>query len=67
LKLDDKEYTNAELFHKYKLKYNQNKTETENFTNLSKLIKKNIQITNDKVLEEDIFIEYTDNTTDIKT
>ena len=67
LKLDDKEYTNAKLFHKYKLKYNQNKTETENFTNLSKLIKKNIQITNDKVLEEDIFIEYTDNTTDIKT
>jgi hypothetical protein len=67
LKLDDKEYTNTALFHKYKLKYNQNKTETENFTNLSKLIKKNIQITNDKVLEEDIFIEYTDNTTDIKT
>ena len=67
LKLDDKEYTPAELFDKYKVKYNQHKTETENFTKLSKVIKKNIQITNDKVLEEDIFIEYTDNSTDIKT
>ena len=67
LKIEDTEYTPTELFDKYKLKYNQAKTETENFTKLSKLIKKNIQITNDKVLEDDVFIEYTDNTTDIKT
>ena len=65
LKLGSIEYSSSELFDKYKIKYNKTKTEAENFTKLSKVIKKNIQITNDKVLEEDIFIEYVEKSADI--
>ena len=56
LECDKKEYTKEELFDEYKLKYNKNKTEEDNFKALSEKINKNIQIINNKVLENDIYI-----------
>jgi superfamily II DNA or RNA helicase len=56
LECEKKEYTNEELFEEYKLKYNSTKSEEDNFKVLSEKINKNIQIINNKVLENDIYI-----------
>jgi ribosomal RNA-processing protein 8 len=53
----DKEITKEKLFEENKLKYDESITEKENFDNLSDKLKKNIQIINNKVLEEDVFID----------
>ena len=50
-------YNATELFNEYDLKFSNNKTEIENFTKLSKKIDKNIQIINDKILLDDIYID----------
>ena len=57
LTLDKKKYSKEELFQEYKVKYNVKITEKENFIELSKRINKNIQIVNNKIVEEDIFID----------
>ena len=46
-----------DLLESNKLKYNRGKTLKENLINLSNKLKSNIQIINNKILEEDIFIE----------
>jgi superfamily II DNA or RNA helicase len=46
-----------ELLESNKLKYNRGKSLKENLINLSNKLKSNIQIINNKILEEDIFIE----------
>jgi len=57
LEFDDKEYSKKELFEEYKLKYDKMKSEKTNFEILSDKLNKNIQIINEKILEDDIFID----------
>jgi superfamily II DNA or RNA helicase len=57
LKLSEKEYDKEELFKKFDMKYINKKTEKENFERLGEKIDKNIIITNNKILEEDIIID----------
>ena len=53
---EQKKYNAKQLFKEYDTKYNDNKSEIDNFTNLSEKLNKNIQVINNKVLEDDIFI-----------
>ena len=57
LKMEDVKLDLDELFEEYDLKYDKSKNELDNFENLSMGLKKNIQIINDKILEEDIYID----------
>ena len=52
LELDETEYTKDAIFKENKLKYNIDKTEEENFVNLSNKINKNIIITHKKINDE---------------
>jgi superfamily II DNA or RNA helicase len=56
LVLYDKEYDIVDLLDNYDVIYKSKKTEKENFEKLSKEIKSNIQVTNQKISEEDIVI-----------
>ena len=56
IELDEKTYDVKEVFDLYNVKYNDNKTEEHNFKKLSKSLNVNIQITKQKILEEDIII-----------
>ena len=53
---DDKIYSMRELFKEYNVKYYEEKSERRNFKRLSRKIGKNIQVINDKVDEDDIYI-----------
>jgi superfamily II DNA/RNA helicase len=56
IELDENTYDVKEVFDLYDVKYNDKKTEEDNFKKLSKSLNVNIQITNQKILEEDIII-----------
>ncbi len=56
LVMKEKEYNKKELFEKHEIKYDKKITEKENFEKLAKKVDKNVQIINNKVLEEDIYI-----------
>jgi superfamily II DNA or RNA helicase len=56
LELVDKKYDIKEVLKEYNVKFDNKKTEEENFNKLSKQLDVNIQITNQKILEEDIII-----------
>jgi superfamily II DNA or RNA helicase len=57
LECDKKEYTKDELFIELGEKYNKKKTEKDNFKQLSNKIDKNIQVINNKILDDDIYID----------
>jgi superfamily II DNA or RNA helicase len=57
IELNEKTYDIKEVFNLYDVKYNDNKTEKKNFKKLSKSLNVNIQITNQKILEEDLIID----------
>ena len=57
LELDDKKYDIKEVLKEYNVKFDNKKTEEENFNKLSKQLDINVQITNQKILEEDIIID----------
>ena len=57
LELNDNKYDIKEVLKEYNVKFDNKKTEEENFNKLSKQLDVNIQITNQKVLEEDIIID----------
>jgi len=57
LKLDDKKYDIKEVLKEYNVNFDNKKTEEENFNKLSKQLDVNVQITNQKILEEDIIID----------
>jgi superfamily II DNA or RNA helicase len=57
LKMEDEKLNLDELFEEYDLKYDKDKNELDNFENLSIGLNKNIQIVNDKILEEDVYID----------
>jgi predicted helicase len=52
--LDIKEYSNTELFNEYKIEYNNNLDEKENFKILSNTLEKNIKVINKVINKEDI-------------
>jgi superfamily II DNA or RNA helicase len=56
LNLNETEYTHNELFKEHDIKYSNKKNEITNFEKLGNKIKKNIIITNKKILEDDIII-----------
>ena len=49
-------YSIVELFDQYKIKYNEKKTQIENFTNFSSSSNSNVQVISNKILENDIYI-----------
>jgi hypothetical protein len=49
-------YSIVELFDQYKIKYNEKKTQIENFTNFSSSSNSNVQVISNKILEDDIYI-----------
>lgn len=55
--LEDKEYDKKEIFKANKIKYNDKITEKENLEKLSDKMKSNIQVVNQKILEDDITID----------
>jgi hypothetical protein len=57
LELVDKKYDIKEVLKEYNVKFDNKKTEEENFNKLSKQLDVNVQITNQKILEEDIIID----------
>jgi superfamily II DNA or RNA helicase len=57
LELVDKKYDIKEVLKEYNVKFDNKKTEEEHFNKLSKQLDLNIQITNQKILEEDIIID----------
>jgi len=57
LELNDKKYDIKEVLKKYNAKFDNEKTEEENFNKLSKQLDVNVQITNQKILDEDIIID----------
>jgi len=56
LVMKEKEYNKKELFEKHEIKYDKKISEKENFEKLAEKVDKNVQIINNKVLEEDIYI-----------
>ena len=57
LELNDKKYDIKDVMKEYNVKFDNKKTETENFNKLSEKLNVNVQITNQKILEEDIIID----------
>ena len=57
LELGDKKYDIKEILKEYNVKFDNKKTEEYNFNKLSKQLDVNVQITNQKILEEDIIID----------
>ena len=57
IKISDNEIKAPDLFDTYESYYENDITEEENFNRLSTKIEKNIQIINNKVLEDDIYID----------
>lgn len=55
--LNDREYSKEEIFEKSDLKYKDKKTEIENFERLADALERNVQVINQKVLENDIVID----------
>ena len=54
--MKDKEYERDEIFEKNDLNIKRSKTENENFERLAKKMESNIQVVNQKILEDDIII-----------
>ena len=57
INVNDTEYNCTELFEKYDMEYNEKKTEKHNFKKLAGELDVNIQVMNNKILEDDIFID----------
>jgi superfamily II DNA or RNA helicase len=57
LELDETKYELKDLLSKYNVKINMKKSEDENLNKLSNTINKNIQVQNQKILDEDIIID----------
>lgn len=57
LEYDKREYKKEELFKEYKVKYDDKKSEEENFKKLADKTEKNIQVINNKVLDDDIYVD----------
>ena len=57
LMLNDKEYTVDDIFEKNDLKYKKKLDEKENFERLADKLESNIQVVNQKILEDDIIVD----------
>ncbi len=55
--LEDKEYSSEELFEDLGVSYNSRVSEKGNFNMLSRKLGTNIQVSNQKILEEDLYID----------